>query len=261
MDMEWWKAFFEIGGVVLLFLTFAFGAGFMLTSKKVNERQAERLRVFDSELTEAKTELSKQQERAAKAEASIALAEQHSAEANAKAEGFRLDIAKANESAAQAQAQVAGATAEAAKANLELAKLKTPRSLSREQQTRVTAAISAFSGTPYDLFVNNDSDSTTLMWQIDASLREAGWEFHSDKVGDILIAGKAGMVSESAVSINFAEEHKETLLAPALALGRALAAEGIQLKGGGVFWVPLGAGDMDKDRTRIHVVIGSKPLN
>lgn len=39
MDVEWWKSFFEIGGVVLLFLTFAFGAGFMLTGKKVNERQ------------------------------------------------------------------------------------------------------------------------------------------------------------------------------------------------------------------------------
>jgi hypothetical protein len=102
MDVEWWKSFFELGGVILLFLTFAFGAGFMFTGKRVNERQAERLQEFDKNLTDAKIELGKQQERAAKAEGSIALAEQHSAEANAKAEGFRLDIAQANERAASA---------------------------------------------------------------------------------------------------------------------------------------------------------------
>jgi uncharacterized protein HemX len=66
MDVEWWKSFFEIGGVVLLFLTFAFGAGFMLTGKVSYERQTERLRSFDKDLTAAKTALATQQELAAK---------------------------------------------------------------------------------------------------------------------------------------------------------------------------------------------------
>lgn len=65
MPVEWWKSFFEIGGVALLFLTFAFGAGFMLTGKIVNERQAKQLRQFESDLTAAKTALSEQQERTA----------------------------------------------------------------------------------------------------------------------------------------------------------------------------------------------------
>lgn len=118
MSLEAWKSFFDIGALVLLFLTFAFGAGILITGNIINKRQGEQLRQFDKGLTDAKTELGKQQERAAKAEERVALAEQHSAEANSKAEGFRLDIAKANESAAQAQARVAGATAEAAKAIL-----------------------------------------------------------------------------------------------------------------------------------------------
>jgi hypothetical protein len=116
MSVEDWKSLFDILTVVLLGLTFLAGAGVLITGNIINRRQVEKLRQFDSDLTLAKSDLSKQQERAAKAEASIALAEQHSAEANAKAEGFRFDIAKANESSAFAQAQVAGATAEAATA-------------------------------------------------------------------------------------------------------------------------------------------------
>jgi len=63
MSLESWKSFFEIGGVVLLFLTFAFGTGALLTGKVVNQRQENQLRRFDSDLTTAKTALSDQQER------------------------------------------------------------------------------------------------------------------------------------------------------------------------------------------------------
>lgn len=175
MDVERWKAFFEIGGVALLFLTFAFGAGFMLTSKKVNERQSERLRTFDSDLTGAKTELAKQQKRAADAEANIKLAEQHAAEASAKAEGFRLDIAKSNQAAAQAQAQVAGAMAEAAKANLELAKIKSPRTFALPQET--LSALQQFPGTEYTFSaVAGDEESVSFLKQIDSVLQSAGWK-------------------------------------------------------------------------------------
>ena len=71
MPIEWWKSFFEIGGVVLLFLTFAFGAGFVITGKIVGERQEEKLRLFDKDLTAAKTELVKQQALAATAERNL----------------------------------------------------------------------------------------------------------------------------------------------------------------------------------------------
>jgi predicted negative regulator of RcsB-dependent stress response len=69
VSLEAWKTFFEIGGVILLFLTFVFGAGVLFTSTRINERQAKQLRQFDSDLTQARTALSVQEERAAKAEA------------------------------------------------------------------------------------------------------------------------------------------------------------------------------------------------
>lgn len=72
MSLEGWKAIFEISGVILLFLTFVSGAGILLTSTRINERQAGQLREFNAKLTAAQTELSQQQERAAKAELQLA---------------------------------------------------------------------------------------------------------------------------------------------------------------------------------------------
>lgn len=174
MSAEGWKSFFDVIALILLFLTAAAGVGVLIFGNKVNKEQAGRLRQFDSDLTGAKIDLGKQQERAAIAEANIALAQQHSAEADAKAEGFRLDIAKANESAAKAQAQVAGATAEAAKANLELARIKAPRALSNISS--LTESLKAFKGTEYTFSsVYGDEESILLLRQIDAALSNSGW--------------------------------------------------------------------------------------
>ena len=68
MSLELWKSIFEYGGVILLFLTFIFGAGAVITTNRLNTHQAEALREFDRNLTDAKTQLGIQQERAAKAD-------------------------------------------------------------------------------------------------------------------------------------------------------------------------------------------------
>ncbi len=130
MSVELWKTIFDWATVVLIGFTVVSGAGALITGDIIGKRQVAKLRQFDTDITGAKTELGKQQERAAiaekalkevdsktegfrlaiakaneraaKAQESLALAEQHSAEANAKAEGFRLDIAQANARAAEA---------------------------------------------------------------------------------------------------------------------------------------------------------------
>jgi hypothetical protein len=174
VSMESWKFIFDWMAVILVFLTFVAGTGALWTGNILNRRQGERLKKFDSDLTEAKLGLATQQERAANAEASIALAEQHSAEANAKAEGFRLDIAKSNEAAAQAQAQVAGAMAEAAKANLELERIRTPRSLTNV--LGLTDSLMAFKGTEYTVIgCFQDQESIDLLTQLDKALAATGW--------------------------------------------------------------------------------------
>ena len=57
----------------LLGFTFLAGLGFWYFGRRVSEVQTERLRKFDKDLTDAKTELSKQQQRAAEAERQLQL--------------------------------------------------------------------------------------------------------------------------------------------------------------------------------------------
>src|SRR5215469_12992487 len=75
MTVEGAKSIFDWGTVILAFLTFAFGAGVLITGNIINKQQAEKQRQFDKDLTSAKeqlvassTEMAKQQERAATAE-------------------------------------------------------------------------------------------------------------------------------------------------------------------------------------------------
>ena len=90
MSIEVWKSLFDLAAVVLLFLTFLAGAGALYTGSIINSRQEAKLRQFDSDLTKAKTDLAKQQERAAKAEGGIANAQAEAAKANKAAEDERL---------------------------------------------------------------------------------------------------------------------------------------------------------------------------
>ena len=96
MSLEGWKAFFEIGGVVLLLLTFAFGAGALIVNNRLNAIQAKELGDFKIKFEEEQQKTALAQKEAAEAkqiaggfERDISTANQRAAEANAKAEGFR----------------------------------------------------------------------------------------------------------------------------------------------------------------------------
>ena len=163
----------------------------------------------DQKIADALKTAGESNERAGKAQASLASAEQQAAEANQKAEGFRLDIAKANESAAKAQAQVAGATAEAARANLELARIKMPRSLNSEQRGRVANLLTRFSGTSFAFVVFGDPESLALLGDIDSALQQAGWNrvaapsaFGSD-IGFNTPRGVVSQVNDDGLKISF----------------------------------------------------------
>jgi hypothetical protein len=71
MSVELWKEIFDWLAVILVGLTFVAGAGALLTGKILSDRQSVQSRQFETDLTAAKDELSKQQERAAKAEKAL----------------------------------------------------------------------------------------------------------------------------------------------------------------------------------------------
>jgi multidrug efflux pump subunit AcrA (membrane-fusion protein) len=252
MSVEVWKSFFDLAAVILLFLTFLAGAGVLFTGNVINRRQAAQLKQFDSDLTRAKSDLASQQERAAKAEGNIALAEQHSAEANAKAEGFRLEIAKANEESARAQAQVAGARADAAKANLELARLKLPRQLSAEQQKSVVAVLVAWPRQRFSFSVSGDSEALDLLTILRGVLKCSGWVQEPPVgFGDINI-GDAALGYGRGVIIRFSPTASPQTVAIANALADVLVANGVASKA-----------ERDariSDPKSLNVLVGTKPL-
>jgi hypothetical protein len=113
------KTIFDWVAVVLLFLTFASGVGVLITGNIINKRQERQIRQFDKDLTDAKTELGRQQERAARAEQSAAEAKQLAAEATEKAEAEKI-------------------------ARLRIEKQLAPRGLSREGRNGLVALAKKF---------------------------------------------------------------------------------------------------------------------
>jgi hypothetical protein len=68
MSAELLKSIFDWATVAFIALTVITGSGAIITGSTVNHRQETRLRQFDKDLTDAQTDLGKQQERAARLE-------------------------------------------------------------------------------------------------------------------------------------------------------------------------------------------------
>lgn len=92
MSAELWKSVFDWATVIFIALTVVTGSGALITGSVINRRQEIRLHQFDRDLTDAKTELGKQQERAASLESS-----------NIE---LRTDLEKAEAEAAKAQLEL-----------------------------------------------------------------------------------------------------------------------------------------------------------
>jgi hypothetical protein len=194
--------------------------------------------------------------------------EKEAASLRKQAAALMVDVANANAMAEDArsmakgfQSQIAGfdaqakiAIADAAKANLELAKLKTPRSLSRQQLEAIRSTAALFKGTPYDLWVNLDSDSTNIMNLLDETLRSAGWVFTPPTI-PINFSGKAAITSLSGVIIEIAEEKRPEFERVASLMRSALIAQGIPTV------AHANSSDPDKNKSVVHIMIGSKPTN
>jgi len=190
MDVEWWKTFFEVGGVALLFLTFAFGAGFMLTGKMVNDRQSERLRNFEGDLTAAKTNLEVQKERAATAEGKIAGLQKGASDAKKAEQEVGLELAKQKEKAAKAEAAL-----------FELQRERLPRSISIESIEFLKGR--AVAGNVEIMYKRDDPEAAGFAEWVWAFLASNGWnatkpvsipsDISADKVVEVLGAQPLGV--------------------------------------------------------------------
>jgi uncharacterized membrane-anchored protein YhcB (DUF1043 family) len=167
MSLESWKSFFEIGGVLLLFLTFVFGAGVVITSTRINARQAVQLRNFDKQLTDAKSELGKQQERTAQADARVA--------------GLETDSANAKSEMAKQQTRAANAE----RALLELQQRLAHRRISQSDHDKLVASLQPFRGSIVHLTKLGDAEAAQFAEDILTVLHDAGWSVQLSIAGTI----------------------------------------------------------------------------
>ncbi len=172
MSLETWKSFFEIGGVILLFLTFVFGAGLVLATNRLNVRQAAQLREFDQKLTDAKTELGKQQERAANADARVAGLEADAADSKAAQQLVELELSTQQERAAKAE-----------KALLELQQRLAHRRISTSDHEILVASLRPYPGSVVEVVKLGDSEAAQFADDIIAVLSEAKWVVRVSTVG------------------------------------------------------------------------------
>jgi hypothetical protein len=179
MSIEGWKAVFEIGGVVLLALTFVFGAGALIVNNRLNVIQAKELADFKIKFEEEQQKTALAQKEAAEAkqiaggfERDISTANQRAAEAQKTARGFERDIAVANEKAAEA-----GKQAEAEK--LERVRLEAqllPRRLSGAQIVQLGKLLKPHPGAIVIVSAATDGESSDLADDFDSAFKAGTWK-------------------------------------------------------------------------------------
>jgi len=203
-----------------------------------------------SQATEALDKSEKAQESLSNA---LALAR----DARREADSFEAEIKVAKQQAADAESHLAEALKQTAAATAELNRLKTARTLNKEQLDRISSAMKKFAGTPYDLWITADSDSAALLELIDPALRAAGWKFNINAGFFSYGPGKAGLTTQSGVSVHVPQEHIKEWGDATVALCTVLTNEGLPATP----FQDTPEGEKGMPRDRIHVIIGSKPLN
>jgi chromosome segregation ATPase len=242
----------------------ALAAGAQADATRATERAAaleadaakahERITTLDKEAAAAKATIADADARATgaqlareRAKADIADADARTAGAQAdatpateRAAVLEADVAKAHErittlerEAAAAEATIADADTRAAETQLALEKFEAPRTLTLEQQARITAAVMPYGGQEYTLSVGSGSEAENLLCAIDAALTAAQWKrippSHSITVDTK--CGTVGLTMLSGVSIRLSDSAETEQQWNVLELVNALRAEGIAVDG------------------------------
>lgn len=158
MPLEVWKSFFEIGGVVLLALTFLFGAGALIANSRLNVIQAR-------ELDDFKLRFEGEQQR-------TALAQKEAAEAKQMVGGFERDIATANAHAADARQKAEDERF----VRVEMEQALAPRRLGEKENALLRSRLIQFEGQGVGIVYHGaDAEGFAFAWDIAKALHDAKW--------------------------------------------------------------------------------------
>ncbi len=167
MSVEALKSFFDWGAGILIFLTFAFGVGALITGNIINKRQENRLRQFDKDLTDAKIGLGRQQERAA-------ILEKNAADAKTEQQKVEIELEKQRESTAKAEQSL-----------LELRERIKPRSLTDKQSADFVEVLRTLPNGAIKLghTSGGGDEALNFLKQLMPLFKEAGWKIPETTAG------------------------------------------------------------------------------
>lgn len=159
MMLDSWNSLFQTLSVVLLFLTFAVGAGAVITSRRIAMREQSRLASAERGTAEAN-------KKAAEAAEGTARAAADAAAANERTVKLELETAQQRERAARAEREL-----------LELQERVKPRRLTDAGRVALVAALKQ--ANPKGLVTVNcvlgDGEGFAFATQLDDALKAAGW--------------------------------------------------------------------------------------
>ena len=208
--------------------------------------------------TEAQLALVRAKANIADAEARAAGAQADATHATERASVLKADAAKAQDRIAAlekeaAAAAIADANGRATEAQSPPQKSREPRTLTLEQQGRVTAAVMPYAGQEYTLSVAAGSEPETLLCAIDAALIAGQWK-RIPSSQSITVDTKCGIVGVNSLpglSVRLSDKAETEQQWNVLVLVNALRAEGIAADG---------AIDAETaSPTAIAVMVGAKP--
>ena len=182
---------------MLLFLTFAAGAGVLITGNIISKRQEEKLRTFDSDLTGAKSSLAIQQERAANADERASRIEAGNLQLRTDLENATTESRSKQTELEMEQRKTAEAQERAAVAQLELKKYfnfiataQGPRSTPSD--LFVSILRKAPPGKIEVMYLGGVPETFLFANSILGLLRQAGWQAASEPSATASMVGIGG---------------------------------------------------------------------
>jgi hypothetical protein len=184
--------------------------------------------------------------------------------ADAKSEGIKagrdagnalLRAAELEKQAEQLRKDTAEANARAAEAKLELERFKQPRTLTIEQQDRISSKLRPFAGQEFILSVAPHPESFDFLLILESIVTKAGWVRGKPVTPVNAYSGKADLNFEYGVLIQMAPSQVQRLTPAVGALVYALKDEGALSKDEARI-VP----ELENKTTAIQITVGFKPL-
>jgi hypothetical protein len=177
----------------------------------------------------------------------------------AEEESLRKQIAEAEARAAEANARAAEANEKMEQEKLARAKIEqriAPRVLPIPARERIIKTLKKFSGTTFDMAIQQEADSEALALVIDDILKSAGWN-EIDWKGGMLVFTRpgrnvAGIIVLNDVILQMDKSRVSEFMPAATALASALVKEGITARAEG------GSGTHAENTHALHVLVGQK---